>query len=256
MDSPQQSSLFQEPRWLETHYQGQGCTLIVGVDEAGRGPLAGPVVAASALLPTHHTLVGLDDSKRLTEKQRDSLFLEIHEQAIALGVGVVSAAEIDQLNILQASLKAMQLSLQQLLRQVEQVPDIVLVDGNQSFASDLKVVPVVKGDQRSQNIAAASIVAKVLRDRIMVAYHDLYPAYGFAKHKGYPTPTHKATLLAQGPTPVHRLTFRGVLPHDEESPNEPSVPVKPKAKKKPTFKTKKSRSSKKAASKAKTKSKG
>lgn len=245
---PQQSSFFQEPRWLETHYQSQGYTLIVGVDEAGRGPLAGPVVAASAVLPTDHTLEGLDDSKKLTEKQRDDLFHQIHDQALALGVGVVSAAEIDQLNILQASLKAMRLSLDQLRKKMTGTPDIVLVDGNQSFESDLKIVPVVKGDSRSQNIAAASIVAKVLRDRIMVAYDSLYPSFGFAKHKGYPTPTHKQTVLELGPTPVHRLSFRGVLPPTEETPPadetvKETLPPSPKKKTKRKAKSKRSKKS-------------
>lgn len=209
-----------ESRWLESEYRNQGYSILVGVDEVGRGPLAGPVVAASVILPADHTIQGLDDSKRLTEQQRDVLFIEIHKQAHAIGVGMVCAAEIDQLNILQASLKAMSLSYTQLRQSTDVVPDLVLVDGNQRFACDVPLIPVVKGDQRSQNIAAGSIVAKVLRDRVMLAFHELYPMYDFAKHKGYPTPHHKQALEEWGPSPMHRLSFRGVLSAHEFSLEE------------------------------------
>lgn len=187
----------------------------MGVDEVGRGPLAGPVVAASVILPADHTVDGLDDSKRLTEKQRERLFEEIHKQASAIGVGMVCAAEIDRLNILQASLKAMSLSYTQLRQRTQLIPDLVLVDGNQRFACDIPLIPVIKGDQRSQNIAAASIVAKVLRDRIMMSFHDLYPVYDFASHKGYPTLSHRQALATWGASPLHRFSFRGVLSTNE-----------------------------------------
>ncbi len=207
--------MFSESRWLESDYHAQDTTWIVGIDEAGRGPLAGPVVAASVLLPTDHTLEGLDDSKRLTEARRRALFDDIHEQALAVGTSMVSAAEIDEINILQASLKAMRLSLDQLCEKIDRTPQIVLVDGNQRFDHSLPIIPVVKGDQRSQNIAAASIVAKVLRDKVMEAYHGLYPQFDFLKHKGYPTPQHKQALVEYGASPLHRISFRGVLPIKE-----------------------------------------
>lgn len=209
---PSQQTLFAAPRWLETELRTQGHHAIVGIDEAGRGPLAGPVVAAAVLLPPEVDIPVLNDSKKLTEKQREALFPQIHDIALAVGVGIVDASGIDELNILQATKKGMRLAVDAVLRQCAQEPDLLLVDGNHSCDHRLHTMPVVKGDQRCQTVAAASVVAKVTRDKLMDAYDLIYPQYQFKAHKGYPTPLHKELLVTYGPSPVHRLTFKGVLP--------------------------------------------
>lgn len=210
--SSAQQTLFSSPRWLESEYRTQGHEHIIGVDEAGRGPLAGPVVAAAAILPPDVELPQLNDSKKLSEAQRDALFPQVHSVAYAVGVGVVCASDIDQLNILQATKKAMKLAVDSVVRQLEHPADLILVDGNQTFPYDIEMLAIVKGDQRCQSIAAASIVAKVTRDRLMKAYDALYPDYLFSGHKGYPTAKHKALIAEHGPCPIHRMTFRGVRP--------------------------------------------
>ena len=182
----------------------EGFSLICGVDEAGRGPLAGPVCAAAVILPPDLELEGLNDSKKLSEKRREALYPLICEQALAYGIAFASEQEIDELNILQATFLAMRRAVGQL----GQKPDLALVDGNRE--PDFGGIPVrtiVKGDSRSANIAAASILAKVTRDRFMLEQDAVYPQYGFAVHKGYGTQKHYAALREFGPCPIHRRSF-------------------------------------------------
>jgi len=185
---------------------GGGRLSIAGVDEAGRGCLAGPVVAGAVMLPPDWLPVGLNDSKQLTAGRREGLYAEILAGALAWGAFAVWSREIDGTNILRASLRAMAGAVR--LLGVE--PDLVLVDGNQTPPLEPVCECVVKGDARSAAIAAASIVAKVLRDRIMVELDGRFPGYGFAAHKGYGSPEHLAALTSRGPTPVHRFSFRPV----------------------------------------------
>ena len=185
----------------------QGHALVCGCDEAGAGPLAGPVYAAAIILPLGVEIEGLDDSKKLTEKKREALFPVIQEKALAWAVARVEAAEIDETDILSARMKAMQLAMDQLSLR----PDFALIDGNRdhgrSFALTTPHRCIVKGDSLSASIAAASILAKVSRDRFMVEQDRLYPAYGFARHKGYGTAQHRAAIARLGPCPIHRRTF-------------------------------------------------
>lgn len=177
--------------------------LICGVDEAGRGPLAGPVCAAAVILPEHLEIPGLTDSKKLSDKKRRELFPIIQEQAVAYGIGLASEAEIDEINILQATFLAMRRALDQLSVK----PEIALIDGNRETDFGLPVKTVVKGDSLSANIAAASVLAKVTRDNIMVQMAETYPQYGFEIHKGYGTKAHYEALRQYGPCPIHRKTF-------------------------------------------------
>ena len=185
----------------------QGHALVCGCDEAGAGPLAGPVYAAAVILPLGVEIEGLDDSKKLTEKKREALFPVIQEKALAWAVARVEAAEIDETDILSARMKAMQLAMDQLALR----PDFALIDGNRdhgrSFALTMPHRCIVKGDSLSASIAAASILAKVSRDRFMVEQDRLYPAYGFARHKGYGTAQHREAIARLGPCPIHRRTF-------------------------------------------------
>ena len=180
-----------------------GLEMICGVDEAGRGPLAGPVCAAAVILPRELEIPGLNDSKKLTDKKRRELYDIITSEAIAYGIAMASEQEIDEINILQATFLAMERAVAQL--QVR--PDLALVDGNREPHLPLPVKTVIKGDSRSANIAAASILAKVTRDRLMEELDAVYPAYGFAVHKGYGTRRHYEALQEHGPSPVHRMTF-------------------------------------------------
>ena len=180
-----------------------GLRLICGVDEAGRGPLAGPVCAAAVILPEHLQIPGLNDSKKLTDKKRRELFPVIQEQAVAYGIGLASEQEIDEINILQATFLAMRRALDQLTVR----PEIALIDGNRETDFGLPVKTVVKGDSLSANIAAASVLAKVTRDNIMVELAQQYPEYGFEIHKGYGTKAHYEALRTYGPCPIHRKTF-------------------------------------------------
>lgn len=180
-----------------------GLHVICGVDEAGRGPLAGPVCAAAVILPEHLQIPGLNDSKKLTDKKRRELFPMIQEQAIAYGIGLASEAEIDEINILQATFLAMRRALSQLSIR----PEIALIDGNRETDFGLPVKTVVKGDSLSANIAAASVLAKVTRDNIMVELAQQYPEYGFEIHKGYGTKAHYEALRTYGPSPIHRRSF-------------------------------------------------
>lgn len=177
--------------------------VICGVDEAGRGPLAGPVCAAAVILPKHLQIPGLTDSKKLSDKKRRELFPIIQEQAVAYGIGLASEAEIDEINILQATFLAMGRALSQLSVR----PEIALIDGNRETDFGLPVKTVVKGDSLSANIAAASILAKVTRDTMMVELAEQYPEYGFEIHKGYGTKAHYEALRTYGPCPIHRKSF-------------------------------------------------
>ena len=198
------------PLQFESRTRALGYRLIAGVDEAGRGPLAGPVVAAAVILPEQFELPGLNDSKQLSAAVRQRLFFQIRQQA-AVGVGIVAAAEIDELNILQATLKAMSLAV----RRLRQAADYLLVDGITPVPLPLPQKTIRQGDARSASIAAASIMAKVVRDRMMIAYDRLYPGYGFAGHNGYGSAQHLETIARLGPFPLHRRTFCGVREHLE-----------------------------------------
>ncbi len=181
----------------------EGVSLICGVDEAGRGPLAGPVCAAAVILPKHLQIPGLTDSKKLTDKKRRELFPLIQQQALAWGIGFASEQEIDEINILQATFLAMQRAMEQLGTR----PELALIDGNRAGDFGLPVKTVVKGDSLSANIAAASVLAKVSRDDVMVELAKQYPEYGFDIHKGYGTKAHYAALREFGPCPIHRRSF-------------------------------------------------
>lgn len=188
---------------IEEACHAEGYQVICGVDEAGRGPLAGPVCAAAVILPEGLELPGLTDSKKLTDKKRRELFPLIQEQAVAYGIGMASQQEIDEINILQATFLAMKRALAQLTVQ----PDLALIDGNRETDFGLPVKTVVKGDSLSANIAAASILAKVTRDNLMLEMAKTYPQYGFDVHKGYGTKAHYAALREFGPCEIHRMTF-------------------------------------------------
>ncbi len=191
---------------FETCAGEAGYACVAGVDEAGRGPLAGPVVAAAVVLPRDYTIEGLQDSKRLTAKQRDRVYEAILRVARDYGVGMASNAEIDRINILQATREAMRRALSELNVQ----PDLALIDGNQNIDSGIAERTIVRGDSRCASVAAASVVAKVTRDRLMSAYATQFPGYGFEQHKGYPTQAHYDCLRTLGPCAIHRLSFRGV----------------------------------------------
>ena len=188
---------------IENSYFEQGIVSICGVDEAGRGPLAGPVCAAAVILPKGLEIPGLNDSKKLTDKRRRELFPLIQEQAIAYGIAFASHEEIDEINILQATFLAMERALAQLKIQ----PELALIDGNRQKDFGIKVETVVKGDSRSANIAAASVLAKVTRDLYMEQMAQEYPGYGFEVHKGYGTKAHYQALTELGPSPIHRMSF-------------------------------------------------
>ncbi|MBO1678328.1 ribonuclease HII [Bittarella massiliensis] len=176
---------------------------LCGVDEAGRGPLAGPVCAAAVVLPEGYLPAGLNDSKKLTEKRRELLFDEIRENALSYSIQLVDNEIIDDINILNATMQAMAQAIAGLGVPVE----LALIDGNRCPPANVPCQAVVQGDARSASIAAASILAKVTRDRLMLEYDQLFPGYGFARHKGYPTKAHYQALTQLGVTPIHRLTF-------------------------------------------------
>jgi ribonuclease HII len=193
-----------ENMWeIEQSLQEKGFQLICGVDEAGRGPLAGPVCAAAVILPPNLEIAGLDDSKKLSDKRRRELFPVIQQQAIAYGIAMADHAEIDEINILQATFHAMERAISKLSVR----PDYVLIDGNRCKDFGIPAEAVVRGDSRSASIAAASILAKVTRDDYMLKMEDTYPGYGFGIHKGYGTKAHYAALQELGMSPIHRQTF-------------------------------------------------
>lgn len=192
---------YEKEKWL------QGYKLIAGIDEAGRGPLAGPVVAAAVIFPPNMSIPGVNDSKKMTEQSREEKFIEIQSCCTAYGIGIASAKEIDNINILEATKKAA-------LRAIESMsvkPDFILTDFLKINYKDTGVLPIVKGDALSHSIAAASILAKVTRDNLMEEYHKEYPFYDFKHNKGYGTEKHLALLEKHGPSSIHRLSFRGVL---------------------------------------------
>ena len=180
-----------------------GVKLVCGVDEAGRGPLAGPVCAAAVILPPELVIPGLNDSKKLTDKKRRELYDVITAEAVSSGIAFASEKEIDEINILQATFLAMARAMKKLTPQ----PELALIDGNRAKDFGLPVRTIVKGDSLSASIAAASILAKVTRDRLMEQYDEAYPQYGFAIHKGYGTKRHYEALREFGPSPIHRMTF-------------------------------------------------
>lgn len=190
-------------REFENKYSDLGA--VAGIDEAGRGPLAGPVVAAAVILPKDIFLPFLNDSKKVTEKRRDVLFDQIKQEALAYGIGIASNALIDEINILQATYEAMREAISKL----NKTPDILLVDAVHIPSINIKQVGIVKGDAKSVNIAAASILAKVTRDRLMLEYDKIYPEYGFASNKGYGTAKHIEALKAYGACDIHRRSFIG-----------------------------------------------
>ena len=191
---------------FEEEVRSRGFRVVAGLDEAGRGPLAGPVVAAAVVLRPDGPLRGIDDSKKLSAARREEIFGLLSAKAGALGVGIVEAREIDRLNILKASLKAMELAVENLAV----MPDFLLIDGIHSLNLPLAQRAIPKGDRRCFSIAAASIVAKVTRDRLMMAYHEKYPEYNFARHKGYGTKEHLEAIRRYGCCPIHRQSFKSI----------------------------------------------
>lgn len=183
--------------------QYSDCQYICGIDEVGRGPFAGPVVAGAVILPKDDPILYLNDSKKLSEKKREALFDEIMERAVATGIGIVSPARIDEINILQATYEAMRMAISKL----GVTPDLLLNDAVTIPGVDIAQVPIIKGDAKSVSIAAASIIAKVTRDRMMVEYDKVIPGYDFASNKGYGTKAHIEGLKELGPSPIHRMTF-------------------------------------------------
>ena len=188
---------------IEDSYFNKGVQIICGVDEAGRGPLAGPVCAAAVILPPHAQIPGLNDSKKLSDKRRRELFPLIKEAAVAYGIGIATHEEIDEINILQATYLAMERAIQALSVK----PELALIDGNRARDFGIPVETVIKGDSLSASIAAASILAKVTRDDMMLELADTYPQYGFEIHKGYGTKAHYAALDEHGISPIHRMSF-------------------------------------------------
>lgn len=182
-------------------------THICGIDEVGRGPLAGPVVACAVVLPKDVTILYLNDSKKLSEKKRELFYDEIMEKAVAVGIGAVGPARIDEINILQATYEAMRMAIEDLTGKLGKKPDLLLNDAVTIPEVDIPQVPIIKGDAKSISIAAASIVAKVTRDHLMIEYDQVLPGYDFAKNKGYGTKAHIAGLKELGATPIHRKTF-------------------------------------------------
>ncbi|MBQ6354422.1 MAG: ribonuclease HII [Lachnospiraceae bacterium] len=180
-------------------------SFIAGVDEVGRGPLAGPVVAAAVILPSDYEITGLNDSKKLSEKRREAMDEIIRREAVSFGIGLISQDRIDEINILQATYEAMRLALEQL----SPAPDMILADAVTIPGIETRQLPIIKGDAKSASIAAASIIAKVYRDHLMIEYDSLYPEDGFARNKGYGTKEHINALKEFGPTPLHRKSFIG-----------------------------------------------
>lgn len=201
LDPEQERLRLEQMRSYERQYGD--LSPVCGIDEAGRGPLAGPVVAAAVILPREAEIFYLNDSKKVTERRRELLFDEIKEKAIAFGVGIVSAETIDEINILQATYEAMR----QAVSKLSVKPEVLLNDAVTIPGIALPQVPIIKGDAKSVSIAAASILAKVTRDRMMRQYDELYPEYGFAGHKGYGTAAHIAAIREFGPCPIHRRSF-------------------------------------------------
>ena len=191
---------------FENDVRCAGYKIIAGIDEAGRGPLAGPVVAAAVILPEGEDIPGINDSKKLTPAKRENFYGQVYEKALSIGLGIIDPTEIDRINILRASLLSMQIAVDNLYPR----PDYLLIDGTFPIPSHIPQKVIKKGDSQSLSIAAASIIAKVSRDRLMKRYGEDFPEYGFHKHMGYGTRMHLEVIRKLGPTPIHRKTFRGV----------------------------------------------
>jgi ribonuclease HII len=191
---------------FEKKASGNGFFRIAGIDEAGRGPLAGPVVSAAVIIPDNFKASGITDSKKLSPKNRERFYHEIYDQAVSIGIGIIDPPEIDRINILNAALLSMSIAVENLLPK----PDYLLVDGIFKIPLDLPQEPIKKGDMLSISVACASIVAKVTRDRLMDRYHEDLPQYGFLRHKGYPTQVHREAIIKYGCSHIHRKTFKGV----------------------------------------------
>ncbi len=187
-----------------------GFSIIAGIDEAGRGPVAGPVVAAAVILPDNIRIEGIRDSKKIPEKEREELFWAILLNALDIGIGIIASVEIDRINILRATRQAMHNAVMDLTNDSGK-PDIILIDALTIPSIKIKQMPIIKGDAKSASIAAASIIAKVVRDGIMLKYHSIYPQYGFDKHKGYATKAHLDKIEKYGPCPIHRKSFQKVM---------------------------------------------
>jgi len=199
--------LHKDNQFYEFQARLAGYSFVAGIDEAGRGPLAGPVVASAVILPEDISLPGVRDSKKMSERAREEAFSLIESKAIGFSLAVVSSQEIDKVNILQATRKAMK----EAALTLDPQPDYLLIDGISPVDTPIHQRCIVKGDDLSLSISAASVLAKVYRDRIMCQYHILYPHYGFSSNKGYGTPSHIKALTRFGPCHIHRLTFKGVL---------------------------------------------
>ncbi|MBC8311488.1 MAG: ribonuclease HII [Candidatus Marinimicrobia bacterium] len=193
----------------EKKYWSRRIEYVAGIDEAGRGPLAGPVVASAVVLPHNVNLPQVTDSKKLSEKKRERLFAEIMDVAVAVGIGIVHEKDIDEINILQATYKAMQMAVGQLVVK----PEILLVDGRPADIKHFEQESIIKGDNKSLSIAAASIIAKVTRDRMMINYDKVFPTYGFAGHKGYGSQKHIESIKTDFATPIHRQSFKPISDH-------------------------------------------
>ena len=198
---------YAEMNAYEDEYKAKGYKAIAGIDEAGRGPLAGPVVAALCILDPEKPILGLNDSKKLSEKKREELYPLIKENALSYSIVRIEADEIDKINILEATKKAMR----ECVKQSRIKPDILLIDAVKLEGTGIEVMPIIKGDAKSNSIAAASILAKVTRDHIMMEMDEKYPGYGFAKHKGYGTKDHYAAIREHGISEVHRKSFLKVI---------------------------------------------
>ena len=203
-----------ELKKIEEELYLQGTTSIAGIDEAGRGPLAGPVVVACVVMPRESMIEGVNDSKKVSEKKREKLYDEITQEAIAYGVGIISQEEIDKINILNATKEGLTLAIKEMEKDLKEKqrgfekPEIILVDALTKIDTDhIPYRSIIKGDAKSYSIAAASIIAKVTRDRIMREWNEVYPMYGFAKHKGYGTASHIAAIKEYGLCPLHRRSF-------------------------------------------------
>jgi len=207
----------QDLKRFEADAHAQGYCRVAGVDEAGRGPLAGPVVASAVILGDDMQREGINDSKQLTARKRLAAYHHICRNALAIGIGVIDADIIDRINILQSALLAMEVAVTHL----DPPPDFLLIDGIHSTTLRLPQRAIPRGDARSVSIAAASIVAKVTRDRLMEGYHTQYPAYRFDRHKGYPTKAHREAVRKHGCCPIHRVTFRGVREYARPSKAPP-----------------------------------
>ncbi len=188
---------------IEDSLYSEGYEYICGIDEAGRGPLCGPVVAAAVILPKDKYIEGVNDSKKLSPKKREKLYDDIKKEAISVGIGIVDVDIIEEINILNAT----KLAMIKAVKDLKIKPDYLLIDGNQLIDIDIEKQTVVSGDAKSESIAAASIIAKVTRDRMLVNFDKLYPEYGFAKHKGYGTKMHIEAIKKYGLTPIHRKSF-------------------------------------------------